>query len=224
LSFSFGSREDPAVVFSPRQVAVVALAVVACSHSVRYPGVTWRPPSGDNEGNGTFVMQRGALRSLELEVLRVSGRPDTDECALLFGSCQDGRPAAHQFLVTTTAEQQRGCMVPYCGSRIDDLLKISWGREVPRIALQQAGVLVRGREGDFHESKLEAAIEKLISGKDRPVLVIIDASCRDPVDATLRAVALIKEKAKVSVLLTMVRNNPDESCDDPRDPPVWKGK
>ena len=124
--------------------------------------------------------------------------------------------------MTATAEQQRGCMVPYCGSRIDDLLKISWGREVPRIALQQAGVLVRGREGDFHESKLEAVIEKLTSGKDRPVLVVLDASCPDLVDATLRAIAIIKEQAKTSVLLTMSRNNPDKPCDDSSS--KWRGE
>ena len=166
-------------------------------------------------------MHRAALRSLEREVLRVSERPDSDECALLFGSCQPG-PAAHQFLVTTTPpEPQRGCMVPYCGSRIDDLLKISWGREVTRIALQQTGVLVRGREGDFHEAKLEAAIERLISAKDKPALVILDAGCPDPVDATLRAIVLIEQQAKVGVLLTMSRNNPDEPCEDPSS--KWRG-
>jgi len=106
-------------------------------------------------------------------------------------------------------------MMPYCGGGIDDLLKISWGREVPRVALEQAGVQVRGREGNVHEATLEGAIEKLTSGKDRPGLVILEASCADPVDSTLRAIALFNQ-AKVSVLLTMPRNNPDGACDDPR--------
>jgi hypothetical protein len=78
------------------------------------------------------------LRSLELEVLRASERPDTDECVLAFTSCQQG-PGGHQFLVTTTPDALRGCMMRYCGNGLDDLLKISWGREEPRLALEQSG-------------------------------------------------------------------------------------
>jgi hypothetical protein len=216
LSFPFGSREDPSVVSSPSQVAVVvALGGLACSHGARNLGVTWRPPRGDGEGRGTLVTRPLAtLRSLEREVVRASERPDTDECVLAFTSCQQG-PAGHQFLVMTTSDQLRACMMPYCGNGIDDLLKISWGREVPRMALQQSGVLVRGREGDVHESKLEAAIEKLTSAKDRPGLVILEARCEDPVDTTLRTIALLNQ-AKMSVLLTMFRHAPDRACDDPR--------
>jgi hypothetical protein len=213
LSIPLGSREDPLVVFSPRQVAVVALAVIACSHSGQNFGVTWRPPSGDDEGRGTFVMrQRVPLRYLELEVLRVSKRPDTDECALLFGSCPGG-PAEHEFVVTTTPEQRRGCMVPYCGNAIDDLLRISWGQGVPRIAFMPTGVLISERNGEFHESTIEAAIEKLISGKDRPRLVILDALCPDPIDRPLQAIALLNQ-AQIRVLLTMFRHHPSEHCDD----------
>jgi hypothetical protein len=225
LSFPFGSREDPAVVFSPRQVALVALGVVACSHGVRNFGVRWRPPSGDGQGRGTFVMDElTPLRFLELEVLRVSQRPDTDECALLFGSCSPGppplpsrleSPAAHEFLVTTT-EQLRGCMVPYCGDGIDDLLRISWGRGVPRIWFEPTGVAISRREGDIHESKLEAAIEKLASGKDRPGLVILAARCPDPIGRTLQAIELLTQ-AKMRVLLTMPRHIPGQLCDDRRD-------
>jgi len=202
-------------VSSPSRAAVVvALAVVACSHGVRNLGVTWRPPRGDGEGRGTLVTRPLAtLRSLELEVLHASERPETDECVLAFTSCQQG-PGGHQFLVTTTRDPLRGCMMPYCGNGLDDLLEISWGREVPRLVLQQSGVLVRGRGGDVHESKLEVAIEKLIAGKDRPGLVILEGRCPDPVDATLRAIALLNQ-AKMSVLLTMFRHAPDGPCDDP---------
>ena len=202
-------------MFSRRQVALVALVVVACSHGVRRFGVTWKAPSGDGEGRGTFVMYKGHhLRSLELALLGVLGRPDTDECALLFGSCQNG-PAEHQFVVAATPEQQRGCMVPYCGDAIDDLLKISWGRGVPRIALMPTGVVISGREGEVRESTLEAAIEKLVADKDRPRLVIFDARCSDPVDRTLEAIALLN-RAQMRVLVTMFRHHPTERCADPR--------
>jgi hypothetical protein len=45
--------------------------------------------------------------------------------------------------------------------------------------------------------------------------VILEASCADPVESTLRAIALFNQ-AKVSVLLTTPRNNADGACDDPR--------
>ena len=202
-------------MLSRRHVAVVALMVVACSHSARNLGVTWRAPTGDGEGRGTFVMRKTVpLRFLELEVLRVSKRPDTDECALLFGSCPNG-PAEHEFLVTTTPEQQRGCMTPYCGDAIDDLLRISWGRGVPRISFEPTGVLISGRDGDSHETTIEAGIEKLISGKDRPRLVIFAAQCPDPIDRTLRAISLLNQ-SEMRVVLTMFRHHPTERCDDPR--------
>lgn len=202
-------------MLSPRLAALVAIAVIACSSGVRNLGVTWKSPTRDDEGRGTFVLrQKVPLRLLELEVLRVAQRPDTDECAMLFGSCRNG-PADHEFVVTTMPEQQRGCMVPYCGNGIDDLLRISGGQGAPRIAFEPTGVLISGREADVSEATIEAAIERLISGKDRPRLVILSAQCPDPIDRTLRAIALLNQ-AEMRVVLTMFRHHPTERCDDPR--------
>jgi hypothetical protein len=161
-------------------------------------------------------MRKGVpLRYLEIELLRVSGRPDADECALLFRSCPNG-PASYQFLVTTPPpEQARGCMEPFCGERIDDLLKASWGRDVPRIMFGPTGIQIIGREGEFRESTIEAAIEKLVSGKDRPGLVIIEANCPDPVGPKLRAIELLNQ-ANIRALLTMFRHHPSERCEEAR--------
>lgn len=155
------------------------------------------------------------LRFLELELLRVSKRPDTDECALLFGSCPDG-PASHQFVVTTTPEPRRGCMVPYCGDGLDHLMQITRGREPPRLWFEPKGVGISGREGDFHVSTIEAAIEKLISAKDRPRVVILQAHCPDPIGRTLQAITLLNQ-AEMIVLLTIFRHHPGIRCDDRAD-------
>ena len=212
---------------SPRQAALVALALVACSHGFYNPGASWKPPSGEYEGAGTFAMnKRASLRSLERELLHLLKRPAGDECAMVFTSCPYGPPAptdqprlvcAHEFLVTTPAPHpQRGFMFPYCGNGIDDLLKISSGRDVPRISIRQTDVAIQWREGSFREANVEAAIQKLTSGQDRPGQVILQAECVDQVDPMLEAITVFSE-AKMSVLLTMFRHVPDDSCGDPEE-------
>jgi len=166
------------------------------------------------------------LRFLEREVLRLLKRPAGDECALVFTSCPYGPPAptdpprlicAHKFLVTTPApEPRRGFMLPYCGERIDDLLKTTWGRDVPRVAIRQTDVVIRWQEATFHEANVEAALQKLTTGKERPGQVILQAECVDQVDPMLRSIALFNE-ARMSVVLTMFRHVPDNSCGDPEE-------
>ena len=214
-----------------RAVAVVVLGIVACSHGAYSPGLKWKPSHGDNEGRGTFDLYKSVpLQHLELALLRVTGRPITDECALVFTSCGDGGPEPHQFLVTTTPEPQRGCFVPYCGEQTGILLKISWGRDVPQIAIWEKEVGVFGLEGDYREPTIEAAIARLTSGKGKgkgkgkksPGLVILSERCGDPVGPMLRAIALLNQ-AKMRVLVTALRIA-DQSCEDPRYPNPEKGE
>ena len=222
------TRPHAVFVVSPRRAVVIALALVACGHGFYNPGGTWKPPAGEYDGAGTFVMNRqSSLGSLEREILHLLKRPAGDECAMVFSSsCPYGPPAptdpprlvcTEKFLVKTAApEPQRGFMLPFCGERIDDLLKISWGRDVPRISIRQADVVIEWREGSFREANVEAAIQKLTSGKDRPGQVILRAECVDQVAPTLRAIAHLSE-AKMSVVLTMFRHVPDNSCGDPEE-------
>jgi hypothetical protein len=166
------------------------------------------------------------LRSLEREILYQWKRPAGQECALLFHACPPSQAAptdpprvgmSHLFLVTTPPpEPQHGCMFPYCGNGIDDLLKISRGKDVPRIMIRQSDVAIMWQQGDSREVNVEAAIQKLTSAKAKPGLVILQAECGDPVDRTLRAITLFGQ-ARIAVVLTMFRHVQDNSCDDPEE-------
>jgi len=213
---------------SPRRVVVITLTLVACSHGFYNPGVTWKPPSGEYEGAGTFVMKGPAtLRSLEREILHQLKRPEGDECAMVFKPCPYEPPAptdparlvcTERFLVTTPApEPQRGFMLPYCGERIDDLVRTCSGRDPPRISIQEMRVFIEWREGSFEEPRVPAAIQKLTSANDRPGRVIIQAKCADQVAPMLRTIALFSE-AKMTVVLTTFRHVSDDSCGDPKEP------